>query len=302
MRFGVALPSFGPKARDPELPRRLRNLAVAAERLGYDVLWTAEHLILPSRLRTPYPYATSPPFDPTDPVLDTGATLSWIAGFTERIALGSSVIVLPYHHPIALAKTLATLDLLSGGRLILGVAGGWLREEFELLGVPFGERGARTDEAIDLLRKLWTEDRVNHAGRFFTVEDAAFFPKPAQRPHPPIWIGGGSPAALRRVGRAGDGWMAVPTDLDGLRAGLDVVRREAERCGRDPGAVGAASSGGAHSVAELLDLLPVLERVGVTIVNVPAIFWARELPEAIDLMAEFAERAGFSARGESLRQ
>jgi probable F420-dependent oxidoreductase len=197
------------------------------------------------------------------------------------------VIVLPYHQPIALAKALASVDVLSNGRLLVGVAGGWLREEFELLGVPFRERGARTDESLALMRQLWTEDRVTFRGRFFSVENAAFFPKPLQKPHPPIWVGGDSASALRRVARSGDGWLAVPRDLAHLEAGIATIRREAEKCGRDPQAIGVATSGGARSLNELTDLLPRLERLGVTIVNVPALFWAETVDGALELLGNF---------------
>ena len=292
MQFGVALPQFGPRARDPAVRERIREVAVAAERLGYDIVWTAEHLILPYTVHTPYPYGDRLPFDVADPILDVASTLAYVAALTSRVRLGTSVVVLPYHHPIALAKALTSVDLLSGGRLLLGVAGGWLREEFDLLGVPFRERGARTDESLALIKRLWTEDRVSFRGRFFSVDDAAFFPKPLQRPHPPIWVGGDSAAALRRVARFGDGWLAAPRDLDHLDAGIDTIRRAAETAGRDPAAIGVASSGGARSLPELVDRLPDLARRGVTIVNVPALFWTPSIAAAIDALEAFARRAG----------
>jgi probable F420-dependent oxidoreductase len=294
MQFGVALPQFGPMARGDDVGLRIGHVARAADRLGYDVLWTAEHVVFPAEIRSSYPYGARFPYDVTDPVLDVGTTLAWVAAQTERIRLAASVQVLPYHHPILFAKALASLDVLSAGRVMVGVAGGWLREEFEMLGVPFAERGARTDEYLALMKALWTDDEVTFAGRFFQLERAAFFPKPVQRPHPPIWIGGGSEAALRRVGRHGDGWIAVPRPLDDISKGLDVVRREAERAGRDPGRIGAATSGGARSVRELLDSLPRLARAGVTIANVPVLFWARELSEALDMLEDFADRAGLA--------
>jgi probable F420-dependent oxidoreductase len=294
MRFGVALPQFGPAARDPAVRERVRDVAVAADQLGFDVVWTAEHLIFPAAVETPYPYGGRMPFDVTDPVLDAAATLAYVAASTTRVRLGTAVIVLPYHHPIALAKTLATVDLLSNGRLLLGIAGGWLREEFELLGVPFSERGARTDEYLALIKLLWSEDRVSFHGRFFSLDDAVFFPKPVQQPHPPIWVGGDSASALRRVGRHGDGWVAVPRDLARLEAGIATIRRAAEAAGRDPHAIGVATSGAARSVDELIDLLPRLERLGVTIVNVPALFWTRSVGDAIELMEAFALRTGLS--------
>jgi len=292
MQFGVALPQFGPRARTPAVRERIRDVAVAADRLGHDVVWTAEHLIFPPEIQTPYPYGGRAPFDVTDPVLDVASTLAYVAALTTRVRLGTSVVVLPYHHPIALAKALATVDVLSNGRLLLGVAGGWLREEFALLGVPFGERGARTDEYLALLKRLWTEDRVTFHGRFFSLDEAAFFPKPVQRPHPPIWIGGNSPPALRRAARSGDGWLAVPRDLMQLEADIGTIRGAAESAGRDPAAIGIASSGAARSIGELLDLIPRLERMGVTIVNLPALFWTRSVDAAIEMMENFAQQAG----------
>ena len=291
MRFGVVLPQFGPRARDPAVRERIRDVALVADRLGYDVVWTAEHLIFPAAIRTPYPYGGRAPFDVTDPVLDVASTLAYVAALTTRVRLGSSVVVLPYHHPIALAKALASVDVLSGGRLLLGVAGGWLREEFALLGVPFNERGARTDEYLELIKRLWTQERVSFRGRFYTLDDAAFFPKPLQRPHPPIWIGGDSPAALRRVARHGDGWLAVPRDLAHLVASVRTLRQAAEAAGRDPAAIGIATSGAARSPDELLELVPRLAQLGVTIVNLPALFWTPNVGAAIDMMEAFAERA-----------
>src|SRR5262249_21437748 len=146
------------------------------------------------------------------------------------------------------------------------------------------------------LRALWTEERVTFRGRWVTLDRAAFFPKPIQKPHPPIWIGGRRPAALRRVARVGDGWPAVPPTPEGLAADVGAIRREAERAGRDPRSIGVAASGGARSVSELLDRLPALERAGATIVTVPAIFWATGIPQAIELMDEFAARAGLGRR------
>jgi probable F420-dependent oxidoreductase len=296
MQFAVVLPSFGPPARDPAVQSRLRDVAEAAEELGYHVVFTAEHLVYPQEIRTPYPYGGRFPFAVTDPVLDVPTTLAWVAAMTKHVRLAASVMVLPYHEPIALAKALTTIDVLSGGRLMVGVASGWLREEFDLLGVPFRERGARTDEYLAALRALWTEERVTFQGRFVRLQEAAFFPKPIQKPYPPIWIGGGSAAAFRRVARLGDGWLAVPRSPADLADDVAAIRREAEAAGRDPLRIGVAASGAAGSVSELLDRIPALERAGATIVTVPALFWAKSVPEAIELMDEFAARAGLERR------
>jgi probable F420-dependent oxidoreductase len=296
MQFAVVLPSFGPPARDPAVQSRLRDVAEAADELGYHVVFTAEHLVYPQEIRTPYPYGGRFPFAVTDPVLDVPTTLAWVAAMTKHVRLAASVMVLPYHEPIALAKALTTIDVLSGGRLMVGVASGWLREEFDLLGVPFRERGARTDEYLAALRALWTEERVTFQGRFVRLQEAAFFPKPIQKPYPPIWIGGGSAAAFRRVARLGDGWLAVPRSPADLADDVAAIRREAEAAGRDPLRIGVAASGGATSVSELLDRVPALERAGATIATVPALFWAKSVPQAIELMDEFASRAGLERR------
>ncbi|MDG2303216.1 MAG: TIGR03619 family F420-dependent LLM class oxidoreductase [Candidatus Binatia bacterium] len=296
MEFGVALPHFGPQARAPGVAERLRDVAQAADRLGYDIVWTAEHVIFPRSVETPYPYGDSFPYDINDPVLDPVATLSWVAAATTHVRLGSAVLVLPYHHPVTLAKSLATLDVLSGGRVLLGVAGGWLREEFELLGVPFKERGARTDEAIDLMKHLWTTETADFEGRFHQVRDAAFFPKPIQAPHPPIWIGGDSAAALRRAATRGDGWLAAPRDLPTLEKKIEQIRRLAEDAGRDPATIGVATSGGARTLDEMIDFVPKLEKIGVTVMNMASRFWASTPDEAIDLLESFASRAGLTPR------
>jgi len=292
MQYAALLPQFGPPARGADVAERVARVAQAADRLGYDVLWTAEHLIFPREIRTPYPYGGRFPYSVDEPILDVVTTLSYVAALTKRVRLGSAVMVLPYHQPVPLAKALATLDVLSGGRLLVGFASGWLVEEFELLGVPFRERGARTDEYLRALRALWTEDVVDFSGRFVRLEGAAFFPKPLQKPHPPIWLGGTSEAALRRVARAGDGWIAAPRTPEALQEEVERLRRFREEAGRDPGALGISSSGGAASVDALLDVVPRLERIGVTMVTVPALFWGKSVEHALELMEEFASRAG----------
>jgi probable F420-dependent oxidoreductase len=297
MQFGVLLPQFGALARGADVTQRIRRVAQTAERLGYDVLWTAEHIVFPNTINTPYPYGDRFPYPITDPILGIVATLSYVAAITTHIKLGSSVLVLPYRNPLVLAKELASLDVLSNGRLLLGVAGGWLKEEFDMLGVPFRERGRRTDEYVTLLRALWTEESVTFHGRYFDLTEAAFFPKPLQQPHPPIWIGGSSPAALQRVARVGNGWIAVPRPtLDDLAADIREIRRLTDAHDRDPATIGIASGGGASSMDDLLDRLPRLETIGVTITSVPALFWARSFDHALELMEEFAQRAQLSPR------
>ncbi|HZR81072.1 MAG TPA: LLM class F420-dependent oxidoreductase [Candidatus Binatia bacterium] len=289
--FGLVLPQFGPSARGPEATARLREVAIRADRLGYAVLWTAEHIVFPREIATPYPYGGRFPVPVTDPILDPIVALSYAAAVTDRVQLGTSVLVLPYRHPMVLAKQLATLDVMSNGRVLAGVAGGWLREEFELLGVPFRERGARTDEAIALMRALWSEESVTFRGRFWSLEEAAFFPKPARAGGPPIWIGGSSPPAMRRAARLGDGWIAVPRPtLEELARDVATLRRLAEESGRDPTQLGVSSGGAAKSMDELVDRLPELARIGVTLASVPLLSWAKSFQHSLELMEEFAER------------
>lgn len=298
MRFGVTLPQFGPLAAVPEVAARIARTAVLADRLGYDVLWTAEHFILPYAMRSRYPYAPQFPFPLTAPFLDVVSTLSWVAALTTRIRLSSSVMVLPYRHPVVFAKELATLDVLSGGRTMIGVAPGWCAEEFEMLGVPAGERGARMDEYLDAVRALWTDDPVVFRGRFVRIEDAAFFPKPLQRPHPPIWIGGGTERTFARIARAGAGWIAPPyRSLDELAAAIARLRQSLEAHGRDPAEVGVASGGLARGVDDLVARLPELERIGVTLVSVSTLSWTADFERALDMLAAFAERARLPVSG-----
>jgi len=291
VQFGVALPQFGPLAAGDGVRDRIAALATAADRLGYDVLWTAEHIVFPAEIRSPYPYGGKFPFPVTDPILEMVSTLSYVAALTRRIRLSSSAMVLPYRHPVLAAKELATLDVLSGGRLAVGVASGWLAEEFAMLGVPFAERGARMDEALDVLRLLWTEERVTFRGRFVELTDAVAFPKPVQTPHPPIWIGGASRRAFERIIRLGAGWLAPPRDPARLADDIRRLHAMAETAGRDPASIGVASGGAAHDVDDLCARLPTLAAAGVTIVNVPVTFWARSFAHALELLDAFAARA-----------
>ncbi len=215
------------------------RLAQAVEQIGFDQLDIFDHVTMahPVAGRTPGPYP------PKMPILEALMTLSFFAAATERIGLGTEVLVLPQRHPTLTARQVATLDTLSGGRVRLGVGVGWQAEEYESLGVPFEERGARMDEAIVLLRKAWSEDPVEHQGRFYSVHAMALEPKPPQGADLPIWIGGESPVALRRAGRLGDGWMAVRAmaDLERASSNIATIKQHAEDAGRDPERLGFQS-------------------------------------------------------------
>jgi len=218
MRLGIYGINLGPCV-DPEIAARV---ARAAEAAGFDSLWTAEHVVLPD------PQVPPSPVPPETPLLDPAVALAFIAGQTRTIRLATGIVILPQRNPVVLAKEFASLDRVSGGRLILGVAAGYLQAEFEALGIPFADRGARTDEYIEVIRELWTRDRPRFDGRFFSFAGIQSQPRPLQQPHPPIVIGGQSPAALARAVRRGDGWYGFALDLGAtarLLAGLEDAAR-----------------------------------------------------------------------------
>jgi probable F420-dependent oxidoreductase len=219
------------------------QVAQAAERAGFVFISVNDHVIVPGRLGSAYPYTRGGAWAAADHghCFDQLTTLAFLAGCTSRMKLLTSVMVVPHRPPIATAKILATLDVLSGGRLILGVGAGWMKEEFDLLGVPFAERGAVTNEYLEAFKALWTQRWPTHASPHVNFADVIFEPKPIQQPHPPIWVGGESPAALRRAVRLGDAWypgnnsQTAPLDTPArLAAAIGSLRRLAETAGRDP--------------------------------------------------------------------
>ncbi len=220
MRFTLTLPGL---SRYPPIlqpweerleARDFRRIAQRIDELGYDAIQVPEHVLMPRRdaevMGAHWPHAVT--------------AMSFLAGATERVRLNSSVVVLPLHDPRHLAKQIATLDQLSGGRVMLSVGSGHTEGEFEALGIPFRERGRRTDEALGVLHELWTSPEPRFEGEFFSFRDVLFEPKPLQRPRPPIWVGGNSRAALRRAARFGDGWCPWRLGPDELRRSLIELR------------------------------------------------------------------------------
>ena len=218
MKLGICLPHYG---RAIEVGRLL-EVARHAERRGLDSVWVTDHVIVPQDTHVIY----------REDMLDPLAALSWLAGVTERVALGTSVVILPYRSPIPVAKLLASVDVLSGGRLIVGAAIGWLEGEFDALGVPFKERAARADEALELFRALWTEERPELTTRHHHLAGVQVSPMPLQKPRPPLLVGGNSEGAFRRVARLGDGWHASSMDQEAFRAGQASVLRHWQEAGR----------------------------------------------------------------------
>jgi probable F420-dependent oxidoreductase len=225
-------------------------LATRAEALGYDILGVADHLIVPVHTDVRYPYTADGvwPGAPTGECFDTIATLAFIAGCTQRLKLLTSVIVVPHRPPILAAKLFLTVDVLSGGRAIVGVGSGWMKEEFAALQTPpFEERGAVTDEYIEAWKRLWTQDRPSMDGKYARFSNVVFEPKPVSKPHPPIWVGGESGPSLRRVVRHGDAWYPVSNNAqvllntpERLKGGIDRLHRAAEKAGRDPASIDIA--------------------------------------------------------------
>ena len=240
MRYGFYLPTRGRTAT----PEDLEALVRRGEALGFTSVMIADHIVFPSVVTSKYPYTVSGVFPGQGDALEQLALMAFIAGKTERLRLVTSVMILPYRNPVATAKTLAIIDVLSRGRVTVGVGVGWLREEFEALGAAdFDRRGAVSDEYLRIFKALWTESPVSFAGEFYRFEDVRCLPEPVQKPHPPNWIGGHSKAALRRVARLGDGWHpvganpAVPLTPADLRRDLDELYRLTEAEGRDPSAL-----------------------------------------------------------------
>ena len=221
MRFGYVIPNNA----GVEDPNDLTGLARRAEALGFDSVWVSHHVLNLGYIAERLGNA---------PYQDALVTLTWIAANTTRIGLGTSVLVMPYLHPMVLAKELATLDHFSGGRLTVGLGVGSLPEENAALGVPYSTRGRFSDEFIEVLRALWTQDAATFHGRFFDFEGIVASPKPLQAPHPPIVIGGNRPQALKRVARLGDGWHPLNLPPDSVRKRLPVIREEERNAGRPP--------------------------------------------------------------------
>ena len=215
-------------------PDEIARLATAIEEIGYDEIDIFDHVIngypIPGRDPAPYPA--------TMPLLEALVTLGYIAAVTERVGLGTEVLVLPQRQPVLAAKQFSTIDTLSGGRLRVGVGVGWQESEYDALGMDFHTRGRAMDEAIELMQACWRDETIEFDGNHFRAESMAMEPKPPQGGGIPLWIGGVSKAALRRAGRIGDGWMASGLLGEAATGAIGVVKEAAERAGRDPNALG----------------------------------------------------------------
>ena len=283
MEYGVHLPHVGPFAT----PEAIVGVAKKAEELGYHSLWVSDHIITPRNLdASSYPGGRYP-VQPEWPFLEPLSTLMFAAAVTQRVRLGTSVLVITQRQPVLLAKQLATLDVLSGGRLIFGAGAGWMKEEFEALNVPIADHGPRMAEYLEVIRRCWTEDDPTFDGHYYSLGDVGFYPKPVQKPHPPIWIGGAADGALRRVARFGDAWHAMgPPQF--LADGYAKVKRYAEEYGRDPDSIALTVRGDAigwGDPAQAIDQLRAYREIGVSLMVM--IFVAPSADAAGDLMSRF---------------
>jgi len=218
MQVGVWIPN----CRHLATPENIRGAAVRAEELGYDSVWVSDHVVVP--------HANVVNFGET--IFDPLVTLALIAGATRRVRLGTTVLIVPYRNAVVTAKMVSSLDALSGGRVVLGIGAGWVAAESAMLGVPFAERGAMTDEHLEAMRELWTSSAPSFSGKYTQFSGLVFEPKPVQKPHPPIWVGGHSRAALRRTVEFGAAWHPINRPVAELRAGVAELARLSRERGR----------------------------------------------------------------------
>jgi probable F420-dependent oxidoreductase len=233
MRFGFALPQVG----SPTGPEALVAVAKRAEDLGFDSLWVLDRILWPVNPRAPYPLGDGSLPVQYKNVLDPVETLTFVAAHTRRIALATGVLNLPWYNPVLLARRLATLDILSRGRLRVGLGMGWSPDEYEAAGAPWQDRGKRADESIAVIKRIWTTDPVEFHGEHYRLAKSFIGPKPAQKPHPPIYMAAFAPSALRRVAAEADAWLPVGIPLSALGAMFDGIRNMAKEARRDPSAL-----------------------------------------------------------------
>jgi probable F420-dependent oxidoreductase len=255
MKFGLMYANAGPFA----FPEMLTHLAQTAERVGVESIWTVEHVVIPVGYQSTYPYDRSGKMPAPDqvPILDPLVALAYAAAVTKTLKLATGIIILPQRHPLYVAKEVATLDVLSHGRVIFGIGVGWLAEEFQALGVPFDERAGRTAEAVRAIRSLWKDEAEPFHGKYYRWEKLESHPKPVQKPGVPIVVGGHTELAARRAARYGDGFFPGVAEEEKLVQLLDVMRDECKKLGRDPSTIEITSGRAvpdAESVKRLRDL------------------------------------------------
>ncbi len=271
MKFGIVFANTGPFAD----PAAAIDLARAAEAVGFESLWTVEHTVVPAGYESTYPYDRSGRMPGADdsPIPDPLVWLAYLASATSTIQLATGILIQPQRNPVVLAKEVATLDHLSGGRVQLGVGVGWLEEEFDAIGVPFAERGRRTDDGIAAMRALWSQDRASYDGEFTSFTDCICRPRPV-RGSVPVHIGGHTEVAARRAGRIGDGFFPASGSHESFADLFALVRDTAAANGRDPEAIEITCGGDGVFGPGALDEAAALAALGVDRIVVPSfLFW-----------------------------
>ncbi len=318
MQIGFNLPISGPMAR----PETMVRVACEGEALGFDYLTLTDHIALPDMRAPGYPYSESGEFYGSSPSyrLEQLVATSWIAAKTNGIRLVLAVMVVPHRPAVLAAKMLASIDVLSGGRLVVGVGAGWLKAEFDgVVMPPFAERGAVTDDYLDAFRTLWTEERPRVDSQYVKVDGLVFDPKPAQRPYPPIWVGGESGPSMRRAARIGDAWYPIGSNrkhlldtVPRLTAGIGRLRRLVTQAGRDPARVGVVYRVKRHAqpmpvatdgnrrlfsgtIADVIEDVHALKGLGVTGLDFD--FEMDDADQAIRQMRKFREEILLPLRG-----
>ncbi len=281
MKFGLMFVNSGPFS----VPETFDTLVRTADEVGFESLWTVEHVVVPVGYESEYPYSPTGkmPGDETSPIPDPLLPLAYAAAVTKKIRLGTGILILPQRHPAYVAKEFATLDVLSRGRAMAGVGIGWLREEFDVVGVPFRERAARTEEAVRAIRSLWSEGAQPFEGEYYRWKAVESNPKPVQKPGVPIVVGGHVEGAARRAARVGDGFFPARGDLPTLKPLLDALRDECGKTGRNPDEIEIST--GAPSLD--LDTVRRYEDLGVArLVMAPPAFDPEGLKAALPKLAE----------------
>lgn len=270
MKFGIAFANTMQFTQ----PDGAAQLARGAEAAGFDSLWTVEHVIVPKDYESSYPYDPSGkmPGGPTAPIPDPLIWLTWVAAHSTNLRLATGILILPQRNPLVLAKEVATLDALSGGRVELGIGVGWLEEEFGALGIPWERRGARTDDYIQAMRSLWSSDIAEYSGEFVSFSDVACKPNPIDG-SVPIHIGGHSTASAKRAGRIGDGFFPAGGDIPEL---VDICRQTAVDNDRDPSSIEISTVSPALFGADPIAAVEEMDSIGVDRLMVPAFLVAKD--------------------------
>ncbi len=276
MKFGVMLPHYRQMAGTEAIAR----VALEAEDMGYDSVWVSDHIVVPDedveRFGKGY--------------YDLFSVLAYVAAITQRVSLGTSIFIIPLRNPLHAAQIAATVDQLSGGRLILGVGAGSAEPEYQAMGVPWNERGAIFDEALSVLKHVWTVDSPNFQGSYFNFSGINSFPQPMQQPHPPLWVGGGSRRSIRRAAEFGDAWHPTRPSFQLLEEGIPRLRRLAERAGRDPDSIQIA----ARHPMKIMERTPAPTTATAPSVGAPAVWPLVDTAERVAETVNRFQEAGVS--------